>query len=129
MSKTPTQAMPDDEPGNTNIDNMAALECGDDAGLVMTGRGVARCSAALAGMAAITNILFQLDLDKECTGGTQAKTTTTTGLIQALAVCAEFVRDHIGGGGFTPLHAQVVQRNSPLYAELHAIHSKARREV
>ncbi len=80
-------------------------------------------------MTAVTDILFQLDLDKECSGGVQARTRTTTGLLQALAVCTEFMRDHIGGGGATALAAQGVDCDTADYAVLKALHERRRRGV
>lgn len=115
-------------PGNASIDGMSALHCGDYvAGTVLTGRGAARCRAALSGIQAITTILFQLELDKECTGGIQATPITTTGLIHALAVCADFVSDHIDGGGSAQFNAQSINCDSPDYLDLQALHSRARK--
>lgn len=90
----------DDQDGNTDIAGYSAIYgFGTNDGLVMTGRGRARCQAALSGMTAVTNILFQLDLDRCCTGGIQASSMTTTGLLSALAVCTEFLSDHIEDAG------------------------------
>lgn len=124
----PEPTAPDDEPGNTNIDGMSALHCGDEeAGVNLTGRGMARCRSALSGIKSITDILFQIDLNQECTGGIQANAMTTCGLIHALAVCTEFVSDHLQGGGDTPSSAQAVSCDSPIYAELKALHARAGR--
>ncbi len=118
---------PEDEPGNTDIDGISALESMAGASVILTGRGVARCSSSLAGIRSITDVLLQLECDKESIGGIQASTRTTTGLLQALAVCAEFVTGHINEGGITDLFAQSVSVESPVYSELKALHERKRR--
>jgi hypothetical protein len=92
-----------------------------DAGAVLTGRSVARVHSALSGIRSIADILFQLECDKDSTGGIQASTRTTTGLLQALSVCAEFVTDHVNGGGITGIFARAVSVDSPGYAALERI--------
>jgi hypothetical protein len=94
----PTTQAPDDEPGNANIDNMAPLDGMADSGLILTARGLARCNSAISAMEALTTVLFHLEIDKDCTGGIQANTRTTSGLIRAMAVCAGFLSEHLNGG-------------------------------
>lgn len=107
----------DDQDGNTDIAGYSALYGSEPtSGLVMTGRGRTRCQAALSGITSITNILFQLELDRVCTGGIQANSMTTTGLIQALAVCTEFLSEHIEeGSGF---ESKEIGCQSPEYSTL-----------
>lgn len=127
-ASAPEPTAPADEPGNTDIDGMSALDgMSDNAGVILTGRGVSRCHSALSGIRSITDILFQLELDKDSTGGIQASVRTTSGLIQALAVCAEFIKDHISDVNYTQHVAQAVDCNSPDYAVLLALHSRALR--
>lgn len=109
----------DDQDGNTDIAGYSALYGSEPtSGLVMTGRGRTRCQTALSGMTSITNILFQLELDRVCTGGIQANSMTTTGLIQALAVCTEFLSQQIDieeGSGF---ESKEIGCQSPEYSTL-----------
>jgi len=114
---TPEMATPGTEPGNTNIDGMDALDGTANEGVLLTAQGLARCNSAISGMKALTNILFQLELDKESTGGIQASTRTGTGLIQALAVCTEFLNGHLNGE-VAHMYSKTINVESPAYADL-----------
>jgi hypothetical protein len=113
------------EEGNTGIDRMPPIDGMDSAGLVLTGEGRARCLAAVAGADALVKVLFQLSIDQPSIGGIKATDRTTGGLLQALAVCVEFLGGHIDGEGRAP-SAQKVERDTADYAVLEALQERLR---
>ena len=79
-----------------------------DAGVILTERDLARVTAALQGITAITSVLTQREIDAESfNDGLTFSPTLATGLLMALASCTDLAEGILDTGGLCGVRAEV----------------------